>query len=325
MIDGVVFTQGRRSDERVDVSQARALAARDGTLIWLDVVEPDRRELEAIAAQFGLHPLTLEDAEERRQRSKVELYDEYAFVVLRPVSFHRDEDAGFLEHEMHVVAGPGYVVTIRFAPEWSLDSTIARWEQKENTFDSAFALYVLIDEVVDCYLGAIETLEDQTDDLEDAVFEQEDAPDGRARIQQRLFRLKRQTVRLRRFAMPLRQGIDLIQEQPALADDHLVPYLRDVMDHVIRVLELADNVRDILTSLLEVRVAQAANRLNEVMKKLTAWAGIILVPTLIAGIYGMNFDHLPELHWLFGYPFALGLMALSALMLYLTFKRNDWL
>ena len=125
--------------------------------------------------------------------------------------------------------------------------------------------------------------------------------------------------------MPLRQGIDLIQEDATIATPALAPYFRDVMDHVIRVVELADNVRDLLTSLLEVRVAQAANQLNEAMKSMTAWAGIVLVPTLIAGIYGMNFDHMPELAWQLGYPMALGVMAGSAIGLYVYFKRRGWL
>ena len=130
---------------------------------------------------------------------------------------------------------------------------------------------------------------------------------------------------LRRAAMPLRHGIDLLQENPSLANTSLTPYYRDVMDHVIRVVELADNVRDLLTSLLEVRVAQAANRLNEVMKKLSAWAAIVLVPTLIAGVYGMNFDHMPEIDWQLGYPMAIGMMLSSSGILYLLFKRKDWL
>jgi magnesium transporter len=125
--------------------------------------------------------------------------------------------------------------------------------------------------------------------------------------------------------MPLRQGIDLIQEQPTLVPSQLNPYYRDVMDHVIRTVELVDNIRDLLTSMLDVRIAQVANHLNEVMKKLTAWAGIILVPTFIAGVYGMNFESMPELRWHYGYPLVLGIMAASALVLYRMFKKREWL
>ena len=138
----------------------------------------------------------------------------------------------------------------------------------------------LIDEVVDDYLTLVERLEDRADELEDTIFATDDGPADVGAVQERLFRLKRECVRLRRAVMPLRQGIDLLQEQPALAAPALAPYYRDVIDHVIRTVELVDNIRDLLTSMLEVRVAQVANHLNEVMKKLTAWAGIILVPTL---------------------------------------------
>ena len=155
---------------------------------------------------------------------------------------------------------------------------------------------MLIDEVVDDYLTAVERFEDDVDTLEDEVFADErdrrapEPPD----VQQHLFTLKREVVRLRRFAMPVRQGLDLIQERPEIATSSLGPYFRDVMDHVIRVVELADNIRDLLTSLLEVRVAQAANRLNDIMKRVTSWGAVILVPTMVAGIYGMNFRTCPS-------------------------------
>jgi magnesium transporter len=132
-------------------------------------------------------------------------------------------------------------------------------------------------------------------------------------------------VRLRRFSSPMRQGLDLLQEQPGLVGDALLPYFRDVTEHAIRVSELADNIRDLLTSLLELRVAQVANHLNVIMRKLTAWAGILLVPTLIAGIYGMNFRNMPELGWRYGYASALVVMGGSAFALYIMFKKKDWL
>ena len=179
--------------------------------------------------------------------------------------------------------------------------------------------------MVDDFLTLVERFEDRADDIEDRIFEAANESADRLELQESLFKLKRACISLRRFAMPLRQGIDLIQEQPELAPPALGPYYRDVMDHVIRTVELVDNIRDLLTSMLEVRIAQVANHLNEVMKKLTGWAGIILVPTLIAGIYGMNFQGMPELGWKLGYPLALGLMGASALILYRMFKKREWL
>jgi magnesium transporter len=180
---------------------------------------------------------------------------------------------------------------------------------------------VLLDEIVDGYLDVVERLEDLADDVEEEVFEEEVA-EG---LQERIFVLKRRTVRFRRAVSPMREVIDLLHEREDVVTRSLAPYYRDVLDHVLRALELIDNIRELLTTALEARIAQTSNRLNIVMKKLSAWAGIILVPTLIAGIYGMNFTHMPELSWRYGYPLALAVMLLSSGILYVMFKRRDWL
>jgi Mg2+ and Co2+ transporter CorA len=173
----------------------------------------------------------------------------------------------------------------------------------------------------------VDRFEDLADDVEDDVAEQEDGAgnDVHRRLSQRIFRLRQQVVRFRRLASPMRETVDLLLEEPTVATGPLVPYYRDVLDHVIRTLELTDNVRDLLTSARELQLAQASNRLNVVMKQLSAWAAIILIPTLIAGIYGMNFDHMPELDWRLGYPFALGVMAVAAFALWRVFKKREWL
>jgi magnesium transporter len=323
MITATLYRDGHRTDETVDPADAARVAAERGAFLWLDIVAPAEADLRELAQQFGFHPLTVEDMIKGRQRTKIELFQDYAFIVLRPVRVDATGEA--TDSELHALAGEGYLVTLRFDPSIPYDEVVRRWERQPELHSAGFAVYVLIDEVVDGYLTAIERLEDLVDEAEDVVFGEHDGEAEAPGTQERLFHLKRAVVRLRRFAMPLRQGVDLIQEQPSLANPSLAPYFRDVMDHALRVLELADNVRDVLTSLLEVRIAQAANRLNEVMKKLTGWAGIILVPTLIAGIYGMNFREMPELGWGLGYPFALLLMAASSLTLYLVFKKRDWL
>jgi magnesium transporter len=199
----------------------------------------------------------------------------------------------------------------------------ARWARRADLRGVGFAVYTLIDEIVDGFLSVVDATEEEADALEEIVFEHDGG--GASDVQERLFRLKRTTAELRRSAMPIRQVLDVLHEDPRFATPAIAPYFRDVMDHAIRVVELADNVRDLVTSLLEVLVAQASNRLNEAMKRLTAWAGIVLVPTLIAGIYGMNFRGMPELRWQWGYPMSLGIMAASALGLYVAFKRRGWL
>jgi magnesium transporter len=325
VISGRLYRDGHASAEAFDLDAAAARRHDEGTFAWMDIVDPDPADLDRLQQAFGLHPVTREDTMHRRQRSKVELFEDYSFVVLRPVTVLLGPPVGLAEHEIHVIAGAGFLVTLRWSPTYPMEGIRARWERHADLHTTGFALYTLLDEVADGYLSAVEALEDEADALENLVFERDADAGEHSDVQERLFHLKRDTVVLRRSAMPLRQGIDLIQEEPKLATAPLAPYYRDVMDHVIRVVEMADNVRDLLTSLLEVRVAQAANRLNEVMKKLSAWAAIVLVPTLIAGIYGMNFKHMPELGWSLGYPMALGIMVVSALGLYVVFKRRDWL
>lgn len=325
MIEAHLYREGRVTNEPVELAQVPDLLTQDWVFLWLDVRTPDDQDFGFLQEAFGLHPLILEDLRHQHQRPKVELFEGQAYVVLRPV---RPAEGVVLEElELHALVARRYLVTIRGQDDFDMSTTLQRWDRQPELLakGGGFAVYVLIDEVVDDYLTMVEQLEDQADDLEDLIFATEDGPSDVPLVQERLFRLKRECVRLRRSAMPLRQGIDLLQEEPELATASLAPYFRDVMDHVIRTVELTDNVRDLLTSMLEVRIAQVANHMNDIMKKLTAWAGIILVPTLIAGIYGMNFDNMPELGWRLGYPGALGLMALSAVALYVVFKKRGWL
>lgn len=328
MITGRVFVGGKASDERVDPSDVGAVLARDDAFLWLDSLDPTDEDLAVLQTTFGVHPLTIEDVKHRHQRPKVEIFKDYAFVVLRPIEL---TDGDMIEKELHVFVGRRFIVTLRPSPAYDVAGITSRWERQPELFreGGGYAIYVLIDEVVDDYLSAVERFEDDVDELEDEVFA-EDEQSGRSAtdghdVQQHIFQLKREVVRLRRFAMPVRQGLDLLQERPEIATTPLGPYFRDVMDHVIRVVELADNIRDLLTSLLEVRVAQAANRLNDIMKRVTSWGAVILVPTLVAGIYGMNFRHMPELGWRLGYPVSLVTMFVAAAGVWWFFRRKDWL
>ena len=328
MITCKVFVDGKASDERVDPADVSEVLARDDAFLWLDSMDPTDEDLAVLQKAFDLHPLTIEDVKQRHQRPKVEIFKEYAFVVLRPIELTAED---MIEKELHAFVGRKFIVTLRPSPACDMTEITSRWERQPELFSEGggYAIYVLIDEVVDDYLSAVERFEDNVDELEDEVFAEEDegvhgATDGHD-VQQHIFQLKREVVRLRRFAMPVRQGLDLIQERPEIATGTLGPYFRDVMDHVIRVVELADNIRDLLTSLLEVRVAQAANRLNDIMKRVTSWGAVILVPTMVAGIYGMNFSFMPELGWRYGYPLALVLMFGTAAGVWWFFRRKDWL
>jgi magnesium transporter len=321
-----VYRDDRIEMEPFDVDRVAELLDGDAAArIWLDVTSPTEEDFSTLGTRFGLHELSMEDMRHRNQRPKVETFSGYHFVVIRPLV--RGADGELVEQEVHAVVGERFLITLRYDPAYDLTEVLARWQRRgepEERVGPGYALYVLMDEVVDTYLTLVETFEDQADDLEDQVFS-EDGGAPSADVQQRLFHLKRDVVRFRRSVTPLRRVVDFFQEQPKVVTGPLAPYYRDVADHVVRCIELIDNVRDLLTALLEVRVAQVANRLNEVMKKLTSWAAIILLPTMIAGIYGMNFRHMPELGWRYGYPAALALMLGGATSLFVIFRRRGWL
>ena len=294
MIQIRIYRDGARVEDALDLSHARDILASQDAFVWVDAIDPSEADIEAIGEVLGLHPLTLEDVRHRGQRPKVELFEGYTFVVARPM---RLPDGALQEGEVHALVGRRFLATLRYGDAvLDTDKLEHRWLRQPRLFaeqPGGSAVYFLLDEVVDGYLSVIEELEDRADDLEDAVTGGRLPQDG-PNAQERIFRLKREVIRLRRVVSPLRQGLDLIQEEPWLVGTELLPYYRDVMEHAIRVAELADNVRDLLTSLLELQVAKEANQLNDTVRALTAWAGILVVPTLIASIYGMNFAKMPN-------------------------------
>jgi magnesium transporter len=307
-----------RRFDREAVERARA----EGRHVWLDVTDPDADELRELQRTFGLHELAIEDTLNWGQRSKVEFYSDYVFIVLHGLAL--DADDRLVDSEIHLFASStGYVITVRRPPVFDV-GPVARRTARDPELAAegiGFLLYLILDEIVDGYLLVVDRFEDLSDDVEDRVFQEE----GESDVQETIFRLKREVVRFRRIAMPVREVVDLLNEAAGVVTPALRPYYRDVLDHVIRATELIDNIRDLLTSALESLLARVSNRLNDVMKQLTAWAGIILVPTLIAGIYGMNFEHMPELSWAFGYPLALGTMLAAGGLLYVMFRRRGWL
>jgi magnesium transporter len=316
-----LYRDGELKDEDCDLDAIGDHLEDDAARLWLDVSEPSAEDLEILSRELPLHPLTMEDAKERGQRPKVEVFEGYFVLVAHALTTGANDEIH--DSEIHVIVGKGFLVTLRYQPPFDLAPVFERLERQPSlTAEGAgFLLYVLLDEVVDGYFDMIDGFEERGDEIEERVFADDPDPD----IQEDIFRLKRKVVRFRRLVMPLREVIDMVEEMPDVVTPALRPYYRDVLDHVIRVTEFLDNVRDLLTSALEAQLSQISNRMNQVMKSLTAWGAIILVPTLIAGIYGMNFRDMPELHWGVGYPLALGIMVLSGVALYASFKRKGWL
>jgi magnesium transporter len=316
-----LYKDGVLREESFDPARVHDLIEEEGARVWLDLEDPTEDELEKIGKEFGLHPLSIEDTKNRGQRPKVEVFPNYYFIVVHALRL--DEHQHLQDSEIHLFVGHRFLLTLRYAPAFDLSDVQKRWDrQPEHTAEGgAFFLYVLVDEIVDDYFGVVERFEDLSEEIEDRVFADKPDPD----VQETIFRLKRKVVTFRRLVMPLREVFDFLQEQPRFVTQTLSPYYRDLSDHVIRTLEFVDGIRDLLTTALEAELSQVSNRMNEIMKKLTSWAAIILIPTLIAGIYGMNFNHMPELRWRYGYYYALGLMLLVGLILYRAFKRRDWL
>ena len=314
--------EGALEPERpFDTGDVRRALAKGGRL-WVDVTDPTPEELDALRVTFELHELSIEDSLLWGQRAKIEFYPEYVFVVFHGLEL--DAADRLVDREIHLfAASKGYLITVRRRPTFEFDTVVQRMQIDRHlaTEGICFPVYLILDEVVDGYLQVVDRFEDLSDDIEERVFDE----NGEGGVQEDIFRLKREVVRFRRLATPVREVVDRLDESSGVVTPSMRPYYRDVLDHVIRAVELVDNIRDLLTAALESQLAQVSNRLNTVMKKLTAWAGIVLVPTLIAGIYGMNFRHMPELSWTIGYPVALGVMFLAGLTLYLVFKRRDWL
>jgi len=323
-----VYRDGELQEEVPFSEEVVQRARADGDRLWADVVEPAAEELLTLQLALGLHELAVEDSLNWEQRSKVDFYEDHLHLVAHGLRL--DERDELLDSEVHVFAGQGlYVVTVRREPVFDFRKAAGRMRAEAHLRSEGVGLllYVLVDEIVDAYLDTVERLEDLSDDIEEEVSAEdvEADPEASRALARRIFGLRQEVVRFRRLAAPMREAVDLLLETPEVATPQLVPYYRNVLDHVIRSLELTDNVRDLLTSARELQLAQVSNRTNVVMKQLSAWAAIILIPTLIAGIYGMNFRHMPELSWGFGYPLSIGTMALAAFALYRVFKGKDWL
>ena len=317
-----LYRGGLVQEEGCDPARAAELLEDPDVRLWVDARDPDEGELELLRKQFGLHPLSIEDAVHWNQRSKVEIFDRYIAVVVHALDL--DDHDELVDSEIHLFVGDRFFITVRGRPVFDLMPVRERVQRSPELMSTggAFVLYALLDEVVDGYLSVVERLEDLSDEVEDRVFQDDD---GESTAQQEIFGLKRRVVAFRRIVVPLREVVDLVQEQPGFVGPALAPYYRDVLDHVLRTIDFVDNIRDLLTTALEAQLAQVSNRLNVVMKRLTSWAAIVLVPTLIAGIYGMNFRHMPELAWQYGYPLSLGTMVAAGLLLYRGFRKRGWL
>src|SRR5436190_2552257 len=247
-----LYKGGILKEEAFDPGRVHELIEDEGSRVWLDLDDPTDDELEMIGKEFGLHPLSIEDTKNRGQRPKVEIFPNYFFIVAHGLRLGEDDD--LVDSEIHVFAGHRYMLTLRYAPAFDLSEVKRRWDrQPQHTAEGgAFFLYVFLDEIVDDYFTVVERFEDLSEEIEDRVFAETPDP----QIQEAIFRLKRKVVTFRRLVMPLREVLDLMQEQPRFVTQTLGPYYRDLADHVIRTLEFVDGIRDLLTTALEAELSQ---------------------------------------------------------------------
>jgi len=309
---------GRRVAEPSSLQETYAACREQRGVAWIGLHEPAREEFSSVAQEFGLHPLAVEDAVKAHQRPKLERYDGTLFVVLRPARYV-DETETVEFGEVHVFVGKDFVVTVRHGEASELGEVRKRLEGDPELLmvGPDAILYAVMDQVVDDYGPVVLGLENDIDEIETEVFS------GNADVSRRTYELSREVIQFQRATEPLPTILgDLIG---GTKNPELQRYLRDVQDHALRIIEQVADFREILRNILSVNLTLVGLSQNDEVKKISAWAAILFAPTLVGTVYGMNFHHMPELNWLLGYPFALLLMVMVSVSLYLIFKRRGWL
>ncbi|WP_091227971.1 magnesium/cobalt transporter CorA [Microbacterium sp. 3J1] len=336
IIDNAIYVGGVRTENPRSLSETFEVLRERGGMSWIGLYRPSEAEIREVADEFGIHALVVEDALSGHQRSKLERYDDVLFMVLRSARYlDAAEQVEF--GEIHVLVGPDFVVTIRHAESPDLGRVRRRLEGDPALLKLGpeAVLYAILDEVVDEYAPVLSGLENDIDEIESQLFE--DGVDAT----QRIYELGREVIDFQRAVQPLAGMLDALLRGSAKydVDEELQRYLRDVLDHTLRVSERANTFRTVLDNALTVESTIVARRQNEEMrrmtelsirqndevKKISGWAAILFAPTLVGTVYGMNFDHMPELHWALGYPMALALMLGMGVGLYAVFKRKGWL
>ncbi|AYC42500.1 magnesium/cobalt transporter CorA [Streptomyces griseorubiginosus] len=330
IVDCAIYREGHRTDGPEDLSDALDEARSAGGFVWIGLHEPSEKEFELVTKEFGLHPLAVEDALKAHQRPKLEVYDDSLFVVLKPVVYEPDSDA-VSTGEVMLFLGDAFVVTVRHGVGSPLKAVRERLEREPKLLGKGptAVLYAVADAVVDHYLEVATELGTDLEELEAEVF----SPDGGGSrgTASRIYTFKRQVLEFRRATVPLSMpmarlaGVGTSGGTVPFVNDRARPFFRDVNDHLVRVNESVEGLDRLVSDVLSAHLAQMSVRQNDDMRKISAWAAMAAVPTMIAGIYGMNFDHMPELHWVWSYPAVIVVMAVLEVLLYRTFKRRGWL
>lgn len=323
IIDKAIYHTGRRQDIEGDISDAFDEARREqgDCFVWIGLHEPTAEEFGLIEEELTLHPLAVEDALTAHQRPKLERYDDTLFVVVKTLTYH--EDTSDVEvGEAMLFIGEDFVVSVRHGEANPLDRVRRRLEADPTLLATgpAAVLYGVCDEIVDHYGTVVHKIESDIIELERAVFR----PRG-SDVTEDIHHLKREVLEFRSAESPLIPVLEEISKGRIQRFEETREYFRDVLDHLLRVDDQVDDHNELLTSALTAHLALLGKQQNEDVRKISSWAAVIAIPTMIAGFYGMNFDHMPELHWLFGYPLIMGVMVGASGLVHHRLRKNGWL
>ncbi|MET9084960.1 magnesium/cobalt transporter CorA [Streptomyces sp. NPDC004237] len=332
IVDCAIYQDGERTETPQDFSDALAEArARGDSFLWIGLYEPTEREFDLVTDEFGLHPLAVEDALTAHQRPKLEVYDDSLFVVLKPVTYEPKSDT-VTSGELMIFIGDSFVVTVRHGTPSPLGDIRRHLEEQHEMLKHGptGVLHSISDAVVDNYLEVATELQNDLEELETEVFSPSGG--GSRHTASRIYTYKRQILEFRRATVPLALPMTkLAGVGPGsgvtvpFVHAEARPFFRDVNDHLLRVNESVEGLDRLVSDVLGAHLAQMSVRQNDDMRKISAWAAMAAVPTMIAGIYGMNFDHMPELHWYWSYPAVILVMAFLETVLYRLFKRRGWM
>ena len=322
IMDYALSRNGERALDGSTISERIASARKDGGFLWVGVSEPTSEEFDGLVQDFHLHPLAVEDAIQAKQRPKLETYEGMTFVVVR-TTFYEESASQVTTGEILAFIGDHYIVVVRHGEGSPLTGVRGRLEQNPALLKLGpyAVLHAIVDRVIDSYIAIAAELEKDVIEVEQSVFS-----DRKAYNSEKIYFLKRELLEFSHAIHPLQVPLQrLAVDFNDIVPDELAPFFRDTLDHLQSAVDIADALDNLLTSALSADLAHVQVQQNEDMRKITSWVALAATPTMLAGIYGMNFDHMPELRWTFGYPLVMGVMALVTGTLYYKFKKSNWL
>jgi magnesium transporter len=322
IMDYALYRNGERALDGSPISELIASARKDGGFLWVGVSEPTSEEFDGLVQDFHLHPLAVEDAITAKQRPKLETYEGMTFVVVR-TTFYEESASQVTTGEILTFIGDHYIVVVRHGEGSPLTGVRSRLEQNSGLLKLGpyAVLHAIVDRVIDSYIAIAAELEKDVIEVEQSVFS-----DRKAYNSEKIYFLKRELLEFSHAIHPLQVPLQrLAVDFNDIVPDELAPFFRDTLDHLHSAVDIADALDNLLTSALSADLAHVQVQQNEDMRKITSWVALASTPTMVAGIYGMNFDHMPELGWTFGYPLVVGVMVAVTSFLYYKFKKAHWL